>query len=1398
MIKFCMIVLFFLVSLNLYPQVSPGNPDAIPVEFRFTHQLAATDSGVGVNGSMNSWTNGVFRMRQTNPGLYKVSLDLLPLTYEYKFVTFVDTVGQAGVTGYYTDPLNPRLGGPFNNSYITVNSPMIFYLLPKNGATITNSRPEITANISWAYKHQIDPASFIFKIDNAEVPNAGNYFDPGNRFFSYQPASPFSLGAHSVYLKCSLTNGDTVSLASSFTVIENTSSKPFTFTFDSGSPNFNFLSPITRVDIKGSFNQNGQNLMTDPDGDGIYTYGTNLIINEPNEYTIIVNTGLYMNDPDNPVMSANHRTVAVRKKYSVPYFLDFSPAPGVWYTYPDSTSITINCKVLNGDTTISVNNSSVKAILNGTTQLPVTTTGFSDGYNVRVTVPVTGPGRYAVDFQAKDIYGNPAKSVNYHFGVRNAVPGPGYVYYDGENDDKGSGNFVLPVPADTGAADIRSIKLNSSQNGDSLTVDVEMERITASTRFMLMINHDISSQSVEVPQNVKLRVPDWQNKGAYIILAAPNSAYLDTASENRIILSRAPETKSDKLQVTLTGGRNNIFRFTVPLSALLPVLGTYNNEWYYLGWSYLKGSSGTIKVGPQLGGYDYAEATNAYDLAFVRTNERQEIILNNSRSAQMTGGSFIPVIGSPGRGAVKVFPGDIHPLLGTLPELELLASGGVLYSDSVAVYGKAKLPAGSVVTVKNGSSAYSTNTGADSIFFRRIPLNDGQNPVRAEFQSPNGLSVSSSVLYNYEKPVTPAAKIRTVIQTGVVSLYADSSQDPAGGALQFSWSQDSLNPSQVSLSSASGSPVTFALPNVQGEYYFTLRATNQLNKTGWARAVVKVVSGEGFVPDYSAWHPEWMDTSIIYSIFVRTFDQSGTFNGVKNRLSELKDLGVDVIWFLPVHPTTTDHGPDNPGYATTDYMDVLPQYGTKQDFKALIDAAHKLGIKVILDHVIQHSSDLHPFMKDAKKYLQYSPYYPFYYWDSNGNFQYLFTWVSLPSINYSVESTRDYLLRVGKYWVHDFGVDGYRCDVAWAINDIRPEGPAFWQRWRRELKAVKPDVYLMAEADAKFPRYFDAKFDVAYDWSLFNAMRSIASGTTSIASLDTIIQSYFDPLYPQHARQYRFLENQDEQRFLEAFGLSKTKVAASFMFSVPGIPSLYAGQEVGEMTFRGNIRWNDPLSLRPFYKKLIALRRKTPALYAGDYRRINNNKPGEVYTVLRRKGPSNAVMNFNFSNSQQAVIINVPPELLSYDSTATFYLNDEINRLSYQVTGSQLRNYQLNIPGNTAQIFILSDQPLTGTEEEQQPAPQSFAVSQNYPNPFNPSTAVRYTLPEASKVNASVYNMLGEKIDELVNSELNAGIYEAVWDAGKFSSGVYFISIEARPVNGAQVFRSVKKVIMLK
>lgn len=1388
--------LFIVLFLqNVQSQIAPGDPNAVPIEFRFNHELAATDSGVGLNGSFNNWLGGVFKMPQYMPDWWKVTLELLPVTYEYKFVTYTDTVGQSGVTGYFTDPLNPITGGPFNNSFMIVKPIMIYYFLPKTGTAVVNDRPNITANISFANNKQIDLSKLKFSIDGTQIPNASSYYNPSTRFFSYTPPLGLTLTSHTAVLKIFTTAGDSAEATTTFNVESFISTGRFTFMFDSKSPNFDFPNPITRVDIKGKFNNQGLNSMFDADSDGVYTYSPSLRFNEAYDYTIIVNSGLYMNDPDNPHLDNNHKTFVIKRRENNPAFTEITPRNGTVFSANEPLPLNFSAAIFRNDSATAIDSSSIFVKYDGN-NIPVTKTYYAGGYKVEVQINNPTAGRHVLEYNGMDIHGNLAKSVYQTFGVNPLAKG--FYYVDGEADDKGSGTFLYPQGIPIGSADISEIKITANSSYDSLNFKFKMEKISSNTRIGFFITNKIDANYAEL-NPLMIKIPNWRDRGIFIHIAPKISIFLNPTEENVILLS--PDSTTSTLEVKIDSSNFIIeeFSFKLSLTQLEEILGTYSNGWNYGAFSYLKNENGVVKVDSLLGGSNHLLASNVYDFAFINEKEIQERLLANFIPFGFTGAPRIAAIGAPERGSVILRLNQIDTSFSQRKKIKLLAGGGELFSDSVSVFGLAELNSGQIVTLYNNGIAFQSVVGVDGKFNKKIPLIGGDNKIYATFTDTNGVvSRSTSIVYKRLLDDKPRAKIYNVVQGSLVTMKADSSFDPNGSPLNFLWSADQKNPSSIVLNGSTSSVASFTAPNIRGEYYFNVEVTNSFGKKSNARTVI-VISDSGIIlPDQKTWHPAWVDSQVVYSIFVRTFSSEGTFNAVTNRLPELKELGINTIWFLPIHPTTGNLGPDNPGYATTNYFDVLENYGSREDFKMLVQAAHQLGIKITLDHVIQHTSVLHPFMKDANVYKQNSPYYPFYMWDANNNFQYLFTWVDLPSINYGEEQTRDYLMRISRYWMSEVGVDGYRCDVAWAINDIRPEGPAYWKRFRKELKEIKPDIFLLAEADAKYPRYFEDKFDAAYDWNWFLNMKNLAGGIGSLAAFDSAMQFYFDPSFPKHALPFKFLENQDEQRFIDAYGIAATKMAAALMFASPGIPHLYAGQEVGEKTFRGIIKWDDPHQLKPYYKKLIKIRKKNKALEAGNLIRVNNSVPDKVYAFLRLKDTNNVIVTTNISTTQQTAILNVPINKLSFDSTATFYLNDELNHKTFQVVGTQLKNFSVTIPPNGVQIFVLSNEPLVDIDENENILPESFSLSQNYPNPFNPSTTIRFALPADSHVEINVFNILGEKIVQLINEDVKVGMNSVVFDGRRFASGVYFYTINAKELSGTKSFTSVKKMIILK
>ena len=984
--KFKLLVTTFLllINLQLFAQVAPGDPNAVPVHFKFYHNLTAADSGVGINGSINNWTNGIFKMKETQPGLWETTLELLQQTYEYKFVTYTDTVGQAGVTGYFTDALNANFGGPFNNSFVTVKDPMVFYFLPKNESNVSNVRPEITAQIAAANSSTIDESKIIFILDGQEISNASNYYNSSTKTFSYTPSQNLSYDNHTAYLKVFNSQGDFTEDTTTFKVVSAISISPYTFNFDSKSPGFNFLGNVTRVDIKGDFNSQGLNQMSDTDSDGVYSYKTNLTVYEPNEYTIIVNSGLYLNDPDNPLLSSNHRTMIIKTLNPRPEYIDFSPLENITYTSPQA-SVSVTSFAVRSDSNFSLSFSSIKATYDGLST-PIKLSSFGNGYKVSANIDNPADGRHVIEFLGSDSKGNKVWPAKYVFGVY--PKGTGFNYVDGESDDNGNGNYIYPSNVPEGSADIQEINISSNSSHDSLVFSIKLKKISDYTRVGFSIVNEINGNYVDAMDDVELKIPEWNLKGIYAIISPPTSTYFDSNSENKLFVSRDPLQSSYDISVdTLTGG---IIKFSLPLNVLEDIMGNYNKPWYFGAFTYLKDQNGTIEVTENEGGKSYEEDTDIYDAAFFFNTKTQQRLLGNYSSTTDIGGPRIATIGKDKRGYIKLNPSDIDSMISIAPLVKLYASGGDLLTDTVTVAGYADVDVSDTVAVKVNGTEYKSIVDVNKEFSVNVVLSEGINKISAQTRfDGDRISKSEQIEYNYIIDHKPVIKIETTVNSNAVTLDASGSFSPDSSVLTFSWVSDPQNPEIINLNGNSTSAASFNAPSTKGEYYFTATATDNNNFKGWARTVVVVGDSGTYSPDYSYWHPAWLDTAVIYSIFVRTFSDAGTFNAVTQRMQYLKDLGINCIWFLPIHPTTSNLGPDNPGYAITNYLDVLENYGTKDDFKNLVNAAHQNGIRVIMDHVIQHTSVLHPFMKDANQYKENSPYYPFYMWDSNNNFQYL-------------------------------------------------------------------------------------------------------------------------------------------------------------------------------------------------------------------------------------------------------------------------------------------------------------------------------------------------------------------------------------------------------------------------
>jgi glycosidase len=259
-------------------------------------------------------------------------------------------------------------------------------------------------------------------------------------------------------------------------------------------------------------------------------------------------------------------------------------------------------------------------------------------------------------------------------------------------------------------------------------------------------------------------------------------------------------------------------------------------------------------------------------------------------------------------------------------------------------------------------------------------------------------------------------------------------------------------------------------------------------------------------------HPEWSKNAVLYEVNVRQYTPEGTFNAFAEHLTRLKNLGVDVLWFMPTYPIGEVNRKGKLGsyYSVKDYMDVNPEFGTIDDFQSVIDKAHELGMYVVLDWVPNHTSWDNQMTKDHPEW---------YMKDSSGKFTPPIgtDWTDVIQLDWSQKGLQDYMISAMAFWVK-MGVDGFRVDHP---HNTPKE---FWERARTELNAIKP-VLMLAEIEE--PTYYLEKgFDMNYAWEMHHLMNSIAQGKDSVKAL---VKYYNEEwaVYPNNAYRLQFLTNHD-------------------------------------------------------------------------------------------------------------------------------------------------------------------------------------------------------------------------------------------------------------------------------
>jgi glycosidase len=377
-------------------------------------------------------------------------------------------------------------------------------------------------------------------------------------------------------------------------------------------------------------------------------------------------------------------------------------------------------------------------------------------------------------------------------------------------------------------------------------------------------------------------------------------------------------------------------------------------------------------------------------------------------------------------------------------------------------------------------------------------------------------------------------------------------------------------------------------------------------------------------------HPSWIMQGNIYEVNVRQYTPEGTFKAFGEHVPRLKDMGVETLWFMPINPISREGRKGTLGsyYAVSDYTAVNPEFGTMRDWNDLVNKCHRMGFKVIIDWVPNHSGADNRWLRQHKN---------FYVLDKNGNPTYEFDWNDTRKLNYDNGELRDSMISAMKFWIDSSGIDGFRCDH----TDGQPT--AFWSTCIKQLKLDKKDILMLAESED--PRMHEAGFDMTYGWRAFHTMVDIAAAKQRPMNLDSII-NYTDKNFPASALQLYFTSNHDENSWNKAdYKTMPGAVHAPFAVltqTLPrSVPLIYSGQEE---PFLDSISffYKDTITFgkyrrAEFYHTLLTLRISNAALAANaGYEKLKSSDDTAIFAFERKNGNRKVLVLVNLTDQPQS------------------------------------------------------------------------------------------------------------------------------------------------------------------
>jgi alpha-amylase len=377
--------------------------------------------------------------------------------------------------------------------------------------------------------------------------------------------------------------------------------------------------------------------------------------------------------------------------------------------------------------------------------------------------------------------------------------------------------------------------------------------------------------------------------------------------------------------------------------------------------------------------------------------------------------------------------------------------------------------------------------------------------------------------------------------------------------------------------------------------------------------------------------PAWIMQGNIYEVNIRQYTPEGTFNAFSNHLQRLKEMGVQTLWFMPINPIGKEGRKGFLGsyYAISDYRSVNPEFGTMEDWRSLVNKAHGMGMKVIIDWVPNHTAPDHPWVKQHPE---------FYIRDSSGTpvHQPGTDWTDTRKLDFKNTQLWDSTIAAMKYWVTETGIDGFRCDHA------QGQGKEFWTRANRELKKMRPGILLLAEAEDRW--VYDAGFDMSYGWRFFHKAVDVAKGKRPAFALDSVLYME-DTMYRSRGLFLHFTSNHDENSWNKADygtmpGASHAPFAVLTQTMKRSVPLIYSGQEVPVLDSI-SFFYKDTISFAKtdrasFYKTLLDLRKNNAALAANaSFKKLRTSNDAAIYAFEREQGDNKVLVVVNLTKMPQ-------------------------------------------------------------------------------------------------------------------------------------------------------------------